>query len=454
MSKAPLVAHQEFLQITGLHSKKILAARVFTDMNIGNPLTNQDGQYSTYLDSGTYRVTANSDYRNAGGAQNDPTTCVVTSPNAVTNCNIVLKTPNITGAITVGGAPISANNVGFISLDATTNSKFIVQSWAGYAEGNTFGGYVTPGTYQLWVYYETYAGDHTAVPGPVCVVPTSGAVTCDATLPANNLTVSIANYSGSPIKTNVSISLSVKNSANIIWTCCSDMNQDLKDGLISVPLLDGSYQLRVIDNSGVVTNGFPQLYDLVVTNGSVASFKLDATQADVLPANSIYQLKMLPPAFAGTLYETDGTTPAGYASVGLSFSIFPGSTAWMNTDRAGHFAADPNMLAGYLAKAKAMGSSTTSVILVGNPSINGTILRSNSDPLTVTLTDGVGPTNISLTLKASNVRGTVSGPTGLATGVWTHLWMPDSNNNWINTGVTSLTDSNGKYGYNFAARHL
>jgi len=406
----------------------------FTPVN-NQALTDESGNYTTFLEPGTYKIQANSDYVNSGGVQNDGTTCVVGSNlSTVNTCNISLKVPNVTGSVTVGGVAPANIQVGFISSTNAGKGNG-VSLWAGYVPGNKFGAFVDPGTYRLWVYYETYSGDHVAVPGPACVVPSTGAVVCDASMPANNLSVSISNSSGTLLKNGVSISLSVKQNGSYTYTCCADLNTTNETSVISASLLDGSYQIGTINNTNDNFNGLSQTYDFDVVNGIVTNFKIDGSNIPISPSGGVYALSLKPAAISGTLFRPDGVTPVGNTAIFVSrgpINLSQWST-WVYTDYLGHFAVD-------------MGNTVVdgAYQLLAQPNNYPNSLYINSDVVIDTVTSGVGLSNFTMHLNNADIQGTVSGPSGPAKNDSVQI-LKNVGGSYVSTGITAQVDSSGHF---------
>jgi hypothetical protein len=315
----------------------------YLEPTIDGPLTDEDGGYSLYLPTGTYGITPSSDYGNTGGVSAGPKVCAVGSnPSTAVTCNISLVAPNVTGTVTLGGEKPMQSMIGFAppASDLVAGklfaSKYGGTLWSGWSDINKYGINLESGTYRMWVAYQTYTGEQSTVPGSLCVVPETGTVTCDATLPAANLKIQVADWNGNSIRTDVSAAIQFKEGSNYFWTCCANSDPSLRDGKIQVGLINGSYKL-LINSTDNIGDGTQQIYYFDVSGGSVTNMRLTESGTSISASGGIYTLGLKEPVIYGVLYGTNGTTPKPYSEVRLYNStgeVINNS----RTDRKGRFA--------------------------------------------------------------------------------------------------------------------
>ncbi|CAN2171731.1 Carboxypeptidase regulatory-like domain containing protein [Candidatus Nanopelagicaceae bacterium] len=402
--------------------------------------TTSDGGFGLFLEAGKYRFWADTDIENAGGTASYSSDCDVSSDATVlVTCNLVLSPPNVSGTVTVGGVQPNYINVGFIPSNSISNNTAKEQYWSNGSSDGYFGATVPAGLYRLWINYQNNKSGNSTVPGPLCEVPASGNITCNATLPANNFNFTISNYSSTLLTSGTYAGIQVKEGSNYLWTCCS--NPDAT-GRFTASLLNGSYRIQVMSNKDGSSQGTAQNYIFDVETGTVTNLKLEGTTSTITPASGVYALQLKAPNMAGTLYAPDGVTPvpevqliARYANVNQNIKE-SFNTYWAYTDNLGKFAFDlgPNPLNGeYTIQALAP---------------QGDLTKGNSDLFKVTVASGVGPSNLSIRLNSPNFKGTVTTPNGLFKNIGINLQKLDGSGNWqwVENGWNS-TDAAGKYAY-------
>ena len=407
----------------------------------GNTLeTTKDGQFGLFLEAGKYRFWAETDMGNAGGTAAYGPECDVSSDaSVVVTCNISLSPPNASGIVTVGGIQPNYINVGFIPSNLIGNNTAKEDYWSNGSSDGTFGATVPAGLYRLWVNYRNNKTNNTTVPGPLCEVPASGNVTCDVVLPANNFNFTISNYSSSLITSGSYAGIQVKEGSQYLWTCCSYPDPT---GRFATSLADGSYRIQVMSDKDGASQGTAQNYTFDIETGSVTNLKLEGTSSVISPTLGVYPLQLKAPQLAGTLFAPDGVTPVPNVQLVARFAN-PNSTDkashqtfWAYTDNLGKFAF--NLGTNYLN-----GDYTIQALAP-----QGDITKGNSDLVTVTVSNGSGPTNISVRLKTPNFKGTVSTPTGVYENIGINLQKLDGSGQWqwVDNGWNN-TDAAGKYAY-------
>ena len=399
---------------------------VYLDPTIDGPLTDEDGGYSLYLPTGTYGITPSSDYANTGGVATMPKSCVVGSnPSTAVTCNVPLTAPNVTGTITIGGDKPANSMIGF----RHPSGKVI---WSEWSDINNYGINLESATYRMLVGYQLYGSSENTIPGPLCVVPSTGTVTCNAAMPATNLNIQVANWTGNAVGGNMTASLALKEGSQYFAICCSYADQTLRDGKVRLGLLPGSYRVTLNDDDGL-SNGTAQTYFFTVSvGGSVANMSLTESGTVINAVNGLYTLALKEPAVTGTLYGVDGTTPEPYIRINL-YNSGGSNINSSRTDRLGRFVFDfdetiPNGT--YYVRAEGVTSLT----------------KGNSKLESFTVLNGKATTTLSLKLNVPNVLGIASGP--LRPSPNSYIYISSSTNNLFSSkGIYTYTDANGKFAF-------
>lgn len=402
--------------------------------------TTKDGEFGLFLDAGKYRIWADTDMQNAGGTAAYSSDCDVTSdPSILVTCNVVLTPPNVSGTVTVAGIQPNWVNVGFIPSNSITNNPAKDEYWSNGSSDGYFGATIPAGLYRLWINYRNNKSSDATVPGPLCEVPTSGNVTCDATLPASNFNFTVSNYSSTLLTSGTYAGIQVKEGGSYLWTCCSNPDST---GKFTASLLNGSYRVQVMSNKDGATQGTAQNYVFDVETGTVTNLKLEGTTTTITATSGVYALQLKAPHLAGILYAPDGKTPvpnvqliARYATPNPSNKMSYQSY-WAYTDNLGKFAFD-------LGSQPLDGDYTIQALAP-----QGDLTKGNSDLIRVTVTNGTGPSNISIHLNSPNFKGTVTTPKGVFENVGINLQKLDDSGNWqwVENGWNN-TDVDGKFAY-------
>lgn len=405
--------------------------------------TDEDGAYSLYLPTGAYGITPNSDFSNTGGVASGPKSCAIgTNPATPVTCNISLVAPNVTGVLTIGGERPSEFSVGFappanaspLIRDAFENKygSMISSEWS---DVSSYGVNLDAGTYRMWITYRDYDYTYNSIPGPLCVVPSTGSVTCDAVMPATNLSIQVTDWSANISRGRTQASIQIKEGNQYFYTCCSYNNRSSLDGKITAGLLPGSYKV-VISEDDYLNNGMPQTYYFNVTaGGSVSNMSLVESGTVINPVNGNYLLALKEPFVTGTLYGVDGVTPEPLANVWI-FSANGQTFDSTNSNRRGRFTLD-----------------------IGSPLADGTyymyataeksLTKGNSKVESFTVLNGKPTTALSLKLNTPNVRGVASGPLGVSPNTSVRANFPSNTALVVlrKIGGSTHTDSEGKFAF-------
>ena len=411
----------------------------YLEPTFDGPLTDDDGGYSLYLPTGAYGITPSSDYANAGGVASGPKACTVgVNPSTAVTCNVSLVAPNVTGTITLAGEKPAQSMVGFAPLASDPlaaklfGAKYGGTLWSGWSDINNYGLKVESGTYRMWIAYQTYTNEQSTVPGPICIVPATGSVTCDATLPAANLKIQVADWNGNAIRGEVSAAIQYKDGSNYFWTCCANSDPTLRDGKIQVGLIAGSYKL-LLNSTENISDGVAQTYYFDVSGGSVSNMRLTESGTTISASSGLYTLRLREPIISGVVRGTDGTTAKPYVEV----NIYNAAGSQINntmTDRLGRFAFDwETVLANGTYYAAA--------------SVRRSLTEGNSKFESFTILNGKATSTINLKLNTPNVVGTASGPLGVSPNTYLNVQTISSTNNLFNRDLYTFTDLDGKFAF-------
>ena len=406
--------------------------------------TDEDGGYSLYLPTGAYGITPDSDFSNTGGVATGPKGCVIgANPATPVTCNISLTAPNVSGAVTIGGGKPPLFSVGFAppaNASATIRdafeNKYGGMIWSEWSDTDLYGVNLDPGTYRMWINYRDYDNNHNAIPGPLCVVPSTGSVTCSAAMPAANLSIQVTDYAATAIRSRTQASIELKEGSQYFYTCCIYSNRSDFDGKIVAGLLPGSYKVTVSSQDDYLSNGMPQTYYFSVSaGGSISNMSLTESGTAINAVSGTYPLALKEPFVTGRLYGVDGVTPEINANVWI-FSANGQTFDSTSTNRLGRFTLD-----------------------IGSPLADGTyymyatagksLTKGNSKVESFTVLNGKPTTALSLKLNTPNVRGVASGPLGVSPNTSVRAIFP-SNTSLImlrKIGGNTTTDFEGKFAF-------
>ena len=386
------------------------------------------GKFSFYLEPGIYRIRANSDAAVDGiGGYSEK--CTVTI-GAVTNCNVILKKPNVTGAYSknIGDwldlIPSRLNPEGS-SLEYENN--LIIDT-----DTNSFKTYAGPGKYRLRVnYYNDNLGAY--LPTQICNVVSTTSNTCNSVLPTSKLGFQLNNSSEIAMSDNYQVAIELLEdksylSGFYVWP------RNGGSAVKEIPLIDGSYKLTFIPyGSGY---GLYVRYLLDVVSGQVINVRMDGSTTAITAVNSVFNFSLRKPALSGLVLKST-EVPSAYSQVAARRigDSNKGFNYWTSTDSQGKYVFDlgENAVDGVyeiVAAAEAKDNS-----------------YGNSTPVLVTVKDGVGSTTPTLSLRKVNVAGTVRGAKGVSPENWLSI-RKISNSGESEYPIFSgkVTNSLGQYG--------
>ena len=368
--------------------------------------TNSLGQFAFTLDPGSYLFSAQSDMKFAGGTSATSPLCEVPATGSIT-CDISLPAPNMSGKITVGGVSVS----GSIEFLKVTGTGFDYAGlFSGTSDDGVFAITAPAGTYRSRIYIYDKG---TFIFGPVCVVPSTGSVICDASLPAANLTIKILNKDSVVMNSGINVYTEALYSNGRLASCCSQIGRDLTNPVIRFGFIDGNYRLSLWPNDNKL--GASAYFLVEVESGTVKSLKREGSATSLVAVDGVFSLALTPPVVSGTVVAPDGTTPVPSTEV----SAFKDgqSCMWCEyqnqySDNTGYYGFSMLPDGTYQMVARAPISDST---------------KGDSVPASVTVTGGVGASNFKLTLQNPTVRGVVRGPNGVSPNNYIYVRQVSSN---------------------------
>ncbi len=410
----------------------VLARSGGSSRNIFSGITDGSGNFSIGLPSDTYTIVVSQPYtRNFSSTS---ITCIAVTGQSRT-CNISLTPPSLSG--TVSG--ISGLSSGRVFLYQEYSPGRWYMSKFGYGtpltDSNSYSFFTSPGTYRL--IFQMYVGNKQLwILGPKCVVTEGVKTTCNAAFPDAKFSFKVKNIDGSGYVGGISLKFDLitpnENLAGNQTTVKSVPTES-----ITVPLVDGDYQLTINPTVDSVTGGISRKFTFTSISGVITKLRPTDTSTVITAVGGIYSLTLGKPQLAGRVLLADGTTPASniriyYGTPSINERMGP------VTNAQGQFVIDT----GELLPDQAL--SIWGIGLFdfkgGSSTITGTGVES------VTILNGAGSTNIVLRVKASNLTGTVTGPVGVSKKNRVQLSkLVNGGMQWI--GKSAQTDLNGTFGF-------
>ena len=394
-------------------------------------ITNSQGKFALNMPSGIYFLKVQPDFATTGGGDTTIRCEVGADSNTAVICDIALIAPNVTGTIRVAGALPEWGSVllqpakGIAGNTATES-----YGWVDLTNG-AYGINAKPGTYLMSVNVPMGKWNQ-SVPTNLCVVPTTGTVTCGANLPTTNLTTRVLNASGVEIS-NIRMSLTT---ANGDVSCCNYLYKG--ETRLNLNLLDGSYGLEVSPNG---VEGGSQSYTLKIETGTVTSLRVAGSSVELIASGGVYSLSLRPPTFTGTVYKSNGTTPAPFTQVQLTDALGKKWGTTVESDKNGKFVIDvPQNLGISRVNISATPNRLTyrSEVLIDKT-------QGTSEGLIESITAGVGNQNVVLRLRPATITGRVSGNKGALANRYFYVQQQDGTGNWNWTDVSPYTDKFGDF---------
>lgn len=304
--------------------------------------------------------------------------------------SIDFESPNVTGAITVGGSSGAGFRVNFNQMYNEDTDKFNDFEFGSQVDGN-YGLRIDTGNYLSNVAIEGNGGSLHR-----CLVASS-ANTCNIEIPAENFTFRIQSSSGVNLLEDVGANGQVVLERSRLGYWLQTRTGGLFKSNLKIPTgVTAHYEFSVYTTDGSNRHGVSRSYKVSVTGETVTAVTDLITGTSVtIGTDGIYELRLGAPNLAGTVIGPDGSTPIPNSFIEISGPIWTG----LNTDDSGAFATRLEQDGSYSIWARA-------------PEYD--ITKADSQKTTVEVSSGTGSTNLQLSLRSPTVTGTVSGPTGIS----------------------------------------
>jgi len=363
-----------------------------------------EGRVSLKFPDGEYRLFVNPRGNESPMVVRTPTTIKVDSgtvTSAVNRNGVALsstdglftlnfESPNVTGAVTVGGLSGTGLRVNFNQMYNEDTDNFTEFDFGNQVDAN-YGLRIDTGNYLANVAVSGNGGSLHR-----CSV-VSASNTCNIEIPAENFVFRIQSSSGVNLLEDVGAGSRVVLKQSQLGYWLQPRTGGLFKSNLKLPTgVTAHYLFNVYTTDGSNRHGVSRSYKVSVTGESITAVTdLISGTAVTAGADGIYGLQLGAPNLAGTVTGTDGTTPIPNSNVEISGPIW---TA-LGTDDSGAFSTRLEQDGSYSIWARA-------------PEYD--ITKADSSKSTFEVTSGVGATNLQLSLRTPTVRGTVSGPTGIS----------------------------------------
>ena len=298
--------------------------------------------------------------------------------------------PNVTGAFTVGGLSGTGFNVGFNGMYNEETGNFVEFDYGNSGDGS-YGLRIDAGNYLANV---AISGNGGSLHRCSVVASTN---TCNIDIPVENFVFRIQSSTGENLLEDVRASGQVVLDRSRLGYWMQPRTGGLFKSNLKLPSdVTAHYQFSVYTSDGSNRHGVARTYKVSITGETITAVTdLITGTAVTVGADGVYGLRLGAPNLAGTVTGTDGSTPIPNSTVEVSGPIW---TA-VGTDDSGAFSTRLEQDGSYSIWARA-------------PEFD--ITKADSTRTTVEVANGVGATNLQLSLRAPTVRGTVSGPNGVS----------------------------------------
>ena len=377
--------------------------------------TDSSGNYNLFVGDGTWIVTANPPPGDSTDVSTSITVVVagghITSIDGVPStgpADITLQTPNVSGTVfeSDGTTPAANANINVQQQNSPNGSGTQTDS------SGIYGVHVGDG---IWVITaQPPNGDTTDAPTSITITVSGGHITSgpnppDITLQTANVSGTVVESDGTTPAANTFVQLQQQNSPNGFGTGTDS------SGHYGVHLGDGTWVITAYVPSGDTTDA-PTSITITVLGGHITS--------GPNPPDITLQVANL----SGTVFESDGTTPAANSNVNVQQQNVPNGTG-TQTDSSGHYGVH-------------VGDGIW--VITAQPPNGDTTDAPTSITITVSgghITSGPNPPDI--TLQTANVSGTVVESDGTTPAANTFVQVQQQGSpNSTNTN----TDSIGHYG--------
>lgn len=410
----------------------VLARSGGSSRNIFSGIADGSGNFSIGLPADTYTIVVSQPYTREFSSTS--VTCIAVTGQSRT-CNVALSPPSLVG--TVSGISGLSSGRAYLYQEYSPGRWYMSKFGYGtpLSDSNTYSFFTSPGTYRI-TFQLTVDSKPLWLIGPKCIVTEGVKTTCNSAFPTTKFRFGIKGNDGSGYNGAVSLKFDLV-TPNENLTGNQMTVKSISSESLTVPLVDGDYQLTVNPTIDSVTGGISRKFTFTSINGVVSKLRPTDTSTVISAVGGIYPLTLGKPQLAGRVFLADGTTPAAniriyYGTPSLNERMGP------VTNAQGQFVIDT----GELLPDQSLNIWGIGLydFKGGSSTITGTGVES------VTILNGVGSTNITLRVKASNLTGTVTGPSGVSKKNRVQLSkLVNGGMQWI--GKSAQTDANGNFGF-------
>ncbi len=244
-----------------------------------------------------------------------------------------LRTPNIVGAVTVGGVPSTG---GIWSAWNTVLNKQVDFNTSGIDSAGKFGILVPAGNYDF-MFVPNGNGNVGSVLN--CTANANTPTQCNAAFPANNLLLNVVNGNGSALNSTISGYINRQNTGGQSFPGWWNFNLP-KDanGQLQTSLLDGKYTLNV-NSTDPVNDGVSRTLNFTVASGAVTAITDPVSNESFTATANVFTIPLKTPNLKATILAN------GVADKYVSWYAYctnkQNTNCWMNgsSDANGNIAA-------------------------------------------------------------------------------------------------------------------
>lgn len=377
-----------------------------------------DGSFGLSLPDGTYTLQAMPQSSTTVTQATVTITVVGGQLQTPGSANILLGAPNVTGQVTDGtnGIPFTSINV----FNNTTN-QYLDNIWANTDQSGHYGISLPAGTYTLTARAPFNGATTLGAGSATVIVPASGSVVSNITLPASNVTGTVKDSGANAIGNSF---IEVRNDAT---------QQDLQNafastnfsGAFGLSLPDGTYDLIVHPPFNGTSNVTSTTVTVTITGGVVTA--VTGTSWSSGPVNIVLGA----PAVAGVVQD-----PSGAPLSNVYLQVFNSSGQPIP------YSGGTGLNGKFGLSLPGAGTYT----IVAYPSPGSSLAPFTTAAFTY---DGTTPINETITFAAPNVTGIVYGPDGITVEANTPIGVLNSSGQFV-TGIYVSTDANGRFSLTLA----
>ena len=301
-----------------------------------------------------------------------------------------LETPNVTGALTIGGASGAGYGIEIGQIFEEDTGNFPDYSWT-YSGDSSYGLRIDAGNYLATISKRGSGGSLQR-----CAASDTATI-CNFDLPADNFIFRIKSSAGEDLLEDVGAGARLVIDRSKIGYWLQPRTGGVFNSNLKLPAgVVAHYEFSVYTTDGSNRHGIAKTYKVTVDGETITAVTDLISGAAVTPAaDGVYGLRLGSPNLAGTVTGPDASTPIPNANVSISGPIWTS----LGTDDSGAFSTRLEQDGSYSIWARA-------------PEFD--ITKGDSAKTTVEISSGEGATNLQLSLRNPTVRGTVTGPTGIS----------------------------------------